>query len=343
MQADSSTTRQYGGTGLGLAISAQLVTLMGGRLWLESQPGEGSTFHFTVNFRRQADQGPPTMSPELNHMHNMPVLIVDDNATHRNIMVETFTQWHARPIAVPSGQAALEALMKAPKSEGGFTLTVIDAQMPEMNGFELVEWLSRHPLPTGAIIMILTPASQHGDIARCQELGVAAYVSKPITPSSLLAAIRAAQHHPQEVDHRPQPAAISTPEHSQQPLRILLAEDNKVNQTLAIRLLEKRGYAVVVAQTGNEALAAWTSEPFDLILMDVQMPEMDGFEATAAIRAAERSKNGHTPIIAMTANAMVGDRQRCLDAGMDGYISKPIQAQTLYEAIDNVCPLDRSA
>jgi len=276
-------------------------------------------------------------------LHNTPVLIVDDNATHRNILVETFTQWHARPIAVTSAQAALETLMKAQKSGGVFALTVIDAQMPEMDGFALVEWLARHRLPTGAIIMILTPASQRGDIARCQALGVAAYVSKPVTQSSLLAAIRATHDHPQKPDDRPQAAAPQAIERPLLPLHILLAEDNTVNQTLAIRLLEKRGYAVVLARTGKEALAAWTREPFDLILMDVQMPEMDGFEATAAIRAAERLKGGHMPIIAMTANAMVGDRQRCLDAGMDGYISKPIQAQTLYEAIDDACPLDRSA
>jgi CheY-like chemotaxis protein len=270
------------------------------------------------------------------------MLIVDDNATHRNILVEIFTQWHGRPIAVTSAQAALEALAKAQTSGRMFALTVIDAQMPEMDGFALAAWLTRHPLPTGPIIMMLTPASRHGDIARCQALGVAAYVSKPITQSSLLAAIKAAQDRPHKPDDLPKSATPPVDRH-QLPLHILLAEDNTVNQTLARRLLEKRGYAVVVARTGKEALAAWTREPFDLILMDVQMPEMDGFEATAAIRAAERSKGGHTPIIAMTAHAMAGDRQRCLEAGMDEYVSKPIQAQTVYDAIDRVCSIDRLA
>jgi PAS domain S-box-containing protein len=232
------------------------------------------------------------------------------------------------------------ALVKAQNSGEPFALTLIDAQMPEMDGFALAERLARHPLPSGAIVMMLTPAIQHSHTARSHELGVAAYVTKPITQSSLLATIKAAFHGPPTPDEPRHLAARPAADRDHLRLHILLAEDNAVNQKLAVRLLEKPGHTVVVTKTGKEALAAWEREPFDLVLMDIQMSEMDGFEATAAIREAERIKGGHTPIVAMTAHAMAGDRQRCLEAGMDAYVSKPIQAQAVFEAIDKVCSAD---
>jgi two-component system, sensor histidine kinase and response regulator len=343
VQADSSTTRHYGGTGLGLAISAQLVTLMGGRIWVDSHPGQGSTFHFTVEFNRQGGQELDIVPPELSPLQNTPVLIVDNNATNRHIMIETLTQWRLRPVAVASAQTAIEVLVDAQRSGEAFGLTLIDAQMPGMDGVALLEWLASHSLPTGVIVMMLTPAGQQGHAARFHELGVAATVTKPISPSSLLAAVNAALHSRPQTDGADRLAVEPTAAGNQPRLRILLAEDNMVNQKLTVRLLEKRGHTVVVVKTGKEALAVWQREPFDLILMDVQMPEMDGFEATSAIRAAERIKGGHTPIIAMTAHAMIEDRQRCLAAGMDEYVSKPIQVQTVFEAIANVCAADRLA
>jgi two-component system sensor histidine kinase/response regulator len=283
------------------------------------------------------------MLPELSQLQDAPVLIVDDNATNRNILMEIFRQWHWRPTAVASAQAALEALVNAQNRQEPFALTLIDAQMPEMDGFALVEHLTGEALPTGAMVMMLTSAVQQGDAARGRPSGVVACVTKPITQSDLVAAINTTCLSPAKPDERRSPPVSPTPGADQPILRILLAEDNAVNQTLAVRLLERRGHAVVVAKTGKEALTAWKRQTFDLILMDVQMPEMDGFETTAAIRAAERSTGGHTPIIAMTAHAMAGHRQRCLEAGMDGYVPKPIQAQTVFDVIERVCPTSPSA
>jgi two-component system, sensor histidine kinase and response regulator len=342
-QADSSTTRQYGGTGLGLAISSQLVALMGGRLWVDSRAGEGSTFHFLVRFGHGRDQGAAMPPPELIPWRDVPALIVDDNATNRRILTETLRHWHLRPTAVGNGQAALAALAQAQRAGESYGLMLVDAQMPDMDGLALVERLGHLACVSGATIVMLPPARQQGDIARCQALGVAACLTKPVPQSSLLEAIRTAlgRHRP-AAEHRAGPAG--TLAGTDQPsLHILLAEDNAVNQKLAVRLLEKRGHTLVVASTGKEALAAWKHERFDLILMDVQMPEMDGFEVTAAIRQAERLTGAHIPIVAMTAHAMSGDRQRCLEAGMDGYISKPIQPQTVFEVIDALCPASPTA
>jgi CheY-like chemotaxis protein len=263
------------------------------------------------------------------------VLVVDDNATNRRILNEMLTHWEMRPSTADGGPAALGCLMHAAAAGTPFPLVLIDAHMPEMDGFELAARIKRTPELAGATIMMLSSADLTGEAARCRELGVAAFLTKPIRQSELLNAILLALGSSATTE--PSDAGPEAPaERGCRGLRVLLAEDNPINKRLALRLLEKRGHSVTIATNGREALAAWAAERFDLILMDVQMPEMDGFEATAAIRARERRNGGHIPIIAMTAHALKGDEERCLAAGMDGYVAKPIQATALFAVIASV-------
>jgi signal transduction histidine kinase/DNA-binding response OmpR family regulator len=334
-QADGSTTRQYGGTGLGLAICTQLAQLMEGRIGVESEVGRGSTFHFTARFGVQSQPTAASRRVTPVSLQGLPVLVVDDNATNRRILEEVLTHWGMRPTIVDGGPAALAALKAARDTGSPMPLGLLDAHMPGTDGWTLAPQIKQDPILVGATIMMLTSGGQRGDAARCRELGIAAYLMKPVTQSDLwdamLAVLDATAPTPQHT-----PVTGHTVREARGWLRILVAEDNAVNQRLAVRLLEKQEHMVVIVSNSREVLAALEQQLFDLVLMDVQMPEMDGLEATGAIRARERVNGGHIPIIAMTAHAMKGDAERCLTAGMDAYISKPMKADELYATIDRL-------
>jgi signal transduction histidine kinase/CheY-like chemotaxis protein len=339
-QADGSTTRKYGGTGLGLTICTKLVELMKGRIWMESEVGKGSTFHFTASFGVQEKPSARAAPLQPDQLRDLPVLVVDDNSTNRRVLLGLLIRWGMRPIAVEGGRAALQALEIAKSNGHPFPLMLLDGQMPDMDGFTLAELINKDPKLIAVTIMMLTSAGHLGDAARCRELGISAYLMKPVRQAELLDAIC------KVLNPKTQIAALVT-RHSLQEdkhhARILLAEDNAVNQTLAVRVLEKRGYWVKVAGNGRAALEAFEKEPFDIVLMDIQMPGMDGFEATAAIREKEKLTGGRVPIIAMTAHALKGDQERCLAAGMDGYVSKPIRTSELFSTIESLLATKGSA
>lgn len=333
-QVDSSTTRKYGGTGLGLAISSQLVKMMGGKVWVESDAGQGSTFHFTARFGMSKHPTPRHASLDLAWARGLSVLVVDDNATNRRILQELLTTWGMVPTLAEGGRAALTAMQRAAGTGKSFALVLLDNMMPDMDGFMLAEEIKRQPGLAGSTLMMISSADRRGNAARCRELGVTSYLTKPIKRAELLSAIMTAVGAAKKVKVPPGTAPLRSIIPVARPLNVLLTEDNVVNQKLAVRLLERRGHKVQIAANGKEALAALERQTFDIVLMDVQMPGMDGFEATAAIRAREKALGGHVPILAMTAHAMKGDRERCLEVGMDGYLSKPLRPAELFEVIE---------
>jgi signal transduction histidine kinase/CheY-like chemotaxis protein len=337
-QADGSTTRKFGGTGLGLTISSRLVEAMKGKLWVESALDQGSCFHFRIPLG-VASQRPPRLNNVEPVLEGRPVLIVDDSVTNRRILTDMLWQWRMRPTPAASAREALSYMARAAEIGEPFSLVLTDGHMPEMDGFGLAERIKAAPHLANAVILMLTSGDRLGDVRRCRELGISAYLMKPVRRDELRESIVSALtvHTDRDKDNNVielEDRAGVSPNRNQRGLRLLLTEDNIVNQRVAVRILEKAGYSVVTANNGREALEALQAQEFDLVLMDVQMPEMDGLEATRAIRVKEKETGDHIPIVAMTAHAMKGDETRCLAAGMDGYISKPIRARDLVELVE---------
>jgi CheY-like chemotaxis protein/HPt (histidine-containing phosphotransfer) domain-containing protein len=335
VQADSSTTRKYGGTGLGLAIASRLVELMGGKIWLESTVGRGSTFYFTCTFGLPVES---LLADEpVDDLQGVSVLVVDDNESQRRLLERILTAWGMHATGVPDTSQAMDELDRRAAAGQRYSLVLLDQTLPGKAGLAMAEEIQKQPHLAGAVVTMVTPAGPLKTASLYRQLGVAAYVTKPIKTSELLHVLRAARGA-LDVEGPLAPRLAALPDQQRRSLHVLLAEDNPVNRLLGVSLLERYGHIVVAATNGRDALRALESNSFDLILMDVQMPEINGLETTGLIRTQEKETGRHIPIIAMTAHAMKGDRERCLAAGMDAYISKPIQTNELFQTITALIP-----
>jgi len=334
-QADTSISRRFGGTGLGLTISSRLIALMGGVLELKSEPGQGSEISFTAYLKPAGELRQEPAGGDLAALWNLRVLAVDDNATNRRILGQALRSRGLRATLAASGSQALTSLQQAARDGDPYPLVIADAHMPEMDGFTLVESIKQDPRLASCAVIVLTSGGFPGDAARCRELGVSAYLTKPVGDADLLDALLRAFRGQPDRENKPDLVSPQPVGKTQAGLHILVVDDNEVNRRLATRLMEKQGHSVVSAVSGRGAMDALKKQAFDVVLMDVQMPDMDGFEATQMIREGERQTGAHVPIIAMTAHAMEGDRERCLSAGMDGYVSKPIALDALLTAMEH--------
>ena len=333
-QADGSTARQFGGTGLGLTISSELIRMMNGKIWVHSEKDRGSQFHFSLRLQVSDEPSVPMNPLDLEMVSGKRVLVVDDNTTNRRIIRERLKSWEMQTVEADSADTALAELSMGMATHRPFDLVILDAAMPEKDGFQLMMEINAQPSIQCGTVMMLSSADRHADAEACRELGIKACLTKPISPSTMLDAIRTALGD-EEISPTVEGSRPSVPD-ARMKLRVLVADDHPANRRLAARILEKRGHEATPAINGREVLDLVDENQFDLVLMDVQMPEMDGFQATAAIRERERETGTHLPLIALTAHAMKGDRERCLAAGMDAYLSKPLQASELIALVETI-------